>query len=101
MRQNMTDASDSLSSIGITINSNGTLTVNEDTLESALSSDASSVASTLSGLASTTKASASGLVSGTLTQYTESFKQSMSSYTKLNQDESGLELIGLLFDSKS
>jgi len=108
IKQNVTDAADSLSSIGITVNSDGTMTVDNDTLESALTDDATSVASTLNSLTSNTKASAKTLTNSSLENYIASFKESIAGYTKLSKCSSLLDysssdssLFGQLLDSSS
>lgn len=97
----VTDNEDALSGIGITVNSDGTLSVDESTLESALSSDASGVASTLSSVADATKSSASSLASSSLDKYTESYRKSLALSAKLTEYQDMSDFIGQLLDSKS
>ena len=99
MEQSISDSENSLFSIGITVNSDGTLSINQDTLKSALSDDASNVASVLNGVASDTKSSASSLVSNALANYTSSFKETISMYRELDKYEAESTLIGQLFNT--
>lgn len=69
LNQNASEESDNLSSIGISENSDGTLSIDESTLQSSLASDPDSVASALGNFVSETQTSAQTITSGSLSDY--------------------------------
>lgn len=99
VQANITNSKSNLSSIGITVNSDGTLSINKDTLTSSLSNDASTVASTLKNVASATKTSSAKLVSNSLTNYTSSLKESLELSTKTCEAEGTSILLGQVVDT--
>ena len=101
IQNELTDSKDSLSAIGITINSDGTLSADQDKFTSALKSDADSVASTLSTLSSSVKSSSSALTSNTLANYTSSYKDTIKMYTELTEYEANMSMLSQLFDTKA
>ncbi len=93
--------SEALAAIGITADSDGTLSIDDDTFESALASDSSSVVSTLESTASSVKTASSSLISDTLASYTASYQDSLSQYSSVSKTVVKEQLLGSLFDTKS
>ncbi len=101
LKESVTDNADALSAIGITANSDGTLSVDEGTFQSALSSDPNSVASTLGNLASSVQSSSQTLASNTFASYSSNLQKTIGFYAKLNQYEATSAFLGQLFDTKA
>lgn len=100
LKESVTDNADALSAIGITANSDGTLSFDENTFQPALSSDPNSVASTLGSLASSVQSSSQTLASNSLASYSSDLQKTIGFYAKLNQYEASSTLLGQLFDTK-
>jgi flagellar hook-associated protein 2 len=100
-KDTLTNSEDSLSEIGVTINSDGTLSVDEDKLNSALNSDSSSVASTLGSLSSSVKSASSALTSNVLSNYTSAYQSTIKTYTELTEYEANMSMLSQLFDTKA
>lgn len=101
LKESVTDNSDELSAIGITANSDGTLSIDKDIFQSALSNDPNSVASTLGSLASSVQSASQTLSSNTLASYSSDLQKQMGFYATLNQYEAESAFLGQLFDTKA
>lgn len=101
LKGNIEGQQDSLSAIGITENSDGTLSVDEDTFNSSLAGSPDSVASTLGSLASAVGSSSQTMSSNALSNYSSEMQESISLYAEINQCEATSAFLGQLFDAKA